>query len=256
MKIRQLSSAVGQPDGRQNLTTFVINDRVAIDAGCLGYLSPLEKQRQIEHVLLTHSHIDHVGSLPIFLDNVYQPGNACPTIYANAFVLECLARDFFNDRIWPDLIRVSSEQTAFLKMVTLGAEIVIEVDELRITPVAVDHIVPTFGLIVEDETSAVAFVADSGPTDRIWELANSTPNLRAVFLECSFPNDLQWLAVKTKHLSPQLFREELAKLRVPVQVIAIHLKNGHYAAVLEQLRDLQLPSLQIGGADHEWDFGV
>lgn len=254
MKIRLVGSAVGVPDGRQNLTTYLVGEHVAIDAGGLGLVSPVERQKNIDHVFLSHSHIDHVATLPIFLDNVFVPGPRCPYIYASESVQECLQRDFFNERIWPDLTRISTEESAFFRNVALHAEQPVQVAGLTITPVPVDHVVPTFGFVIDDGTAAVVIVSDSGPTERIWQFANTLPHLRAVFVECSFPNALEWLAVKTKHLTPSLLERELQKLMRPAAVFAVHIKSGYYNTVESELRTAQLPHVRIAGADAEWDF--
>jgi ribonuclease BN (tRNA processing enzyme) len=251
VKIRQVGSAVGLTDGRQHLTTFLINDFIAVDAGCLGYLSPVSLQRQIKHVFLSHCHIDHIGSLPIFLDNVFSPGPECPHVYANSFTLRCLHDDIFNERIWPDLGRISEEHQPFLQIRQLQDEQPVFVGDLRVTPIPVDHVVPTHGFLIEDESTAVMIVSDTGPTDRIWEIANQTPRLAAIFLECSFPNSMEWLAVRTKHLSPNLFQQEISKFRGTAQIIAVHIKAAQHSEVVQELSTLNLPSLAIGGGDFE-----
>ena len=89
------------------------------------------------------------------------------------------------------------------------------------TPVAVDHVVPTMGFLVEDSTAAVLlFAGDTGPTETIWNVANLTPRLRGVFLEGAFPNSKQWLADLAKHLTPQTFQTELEKLQRQVRILA------------------------------------
>lgn len=254
MRIRQIGSAVGKADGHQNLTSFLINDVIAIDAGCLGYLSPVEDQLAVKHVFLSHSHIDHVGSLPCFLDNVYQPGADCPTLYASKSVLESLRRDFFNDRIWPNLERIAETGT-FFQTRELSSESPVSVAGLKITPIDVNHVVPTHGFLVQEPLGkSVLFVSDSGPTDRIWEVANAIPGLHTVFLECSFPDSMQELALKTKHLSPALFQREVAKLHRQVQVVAVHIKTGFHEKVIRELQQLGLQNLQIGGGDHVWEI--
>lgn len=256
MRIRQIGSAVGVVDGHQNLTSFVINDVIAIDAGCLGFLSPLKEQQAVKHVFLSHSHIDHVGSLPCFLDNIYQPDSRCPVLYSSKAVLESLRQDLFNDRIWPNLERISSPESAFFQTHELMSERPVSVAGLTVTPIDVNHVVPTHGFLVQESSGkAVLFVSDSGPTDRIWEIANSTPGLQYVFLECSFPNSMEWLALKTKHLSPALFQREIAKLQRKVQIVAVHIKTSFHDVVIQELRELGLKNLQIGGGDQVWETG-
>ncbi|MFN8707487.1 MAG: 3',5'-cyclic-nucleotide phosphodiesterase [Planctomyces sp.] len=251
MKIRQLGSTTGLPDSRQHLTTFLINDCVAVDAGCLGYVSPVSLQRKIEHVFISHCHIDHIGSLPVFLDNVYSPRPECPHIYAGEYTLKCLETDIFNERVWPDLGRIAAEEQPFMQMHQLHNELPVYVAGMKVTPISVNHVVPTFGFLIEDESTAVMFVSDTGPTDRIWEIANSTPGLSAIFLECSFPDDLEWLASKTKHLSPNLFQQEISKFKGNAQIIAVHIKAAQHETVTQELMQMKLPQLTIGGCDFE-----
>lgn len=254
MKIRLIGSTVGVNDGRQHLTSYLVNDRVAVDAGGLGFLSPLELQKQVTHVLLSHSHIDHLASLPIFLDNVYVPGPTCPTIHASQTTLDCLTGDIFNERIWPDVARISREESMFVRLQPIAAGQTLSLEGLRIEPVDVDHIVPTLGFFLSDDRDTILIVSDTGPTDQVWERANACPNLRMVFLECSFANSLEWLALKTKHLTPRLFGAELDKLRARVPVVAVHIKASQYDTVATELRALGRAEVIVGGADREWTF--
>lgn len=247
MKVHIVPSSVGESSRHQILATYLINDSVAIDAGVLGLLSPLEAQRRVRHVFLSHSHLDHLATLPIFIDNVYVHGPDSPSVWASPQVLETLQRDLFNDRLWPDMIRLSGEESPFLKLETLSAEQPVEVEGLRITPIELKHVVPAFGFLVEElaTKAAVLFVSDTGPTERIWEIANRTPGLKGVFLEASFPNSMRWLADKAAHLTPELFRNELTKLKQSVPVHVIHVKLAFEALILDELRALQLPNLLV-----------
>lgn len=247
MKVHIVPSSVGESSRHQIMATFIVNDSVAIDAGVLGLLSPLEAQRRVRHVFLSHSHLDHLATLPIFIDNVYVPGPDCPSVWGSPQVLETLQRDFFNDRLWPDMIRLSGEGFPFLRLETLSAEQPVEVEGLRITPIELEHVVPAFGFLVEELATKVAvlFVSDTGPTERIWEVANQTPGLQGIFLEASFPNSMRWLADKAAHLTPELFRDELAKLKRPVPTHVIHVKLAFEAQIFDELRALQLPNLVV-----------
>jgi cAMP phosphodiesterase len=242
-------STVGQStggDGHQFLMSTLINESVVIDAGSIGFVSPLDVQRRVRHVFLSHCHMDHIASLPIFLDNIYAPGPDCPTVYGSEEALNTIRRDIFNGRVWPDLVELSTPDSPFLQMETLQSGTTIEVDSLRITPIELQHVVPTMGFIVEDKDSAMALVSDTGPTSEIWQVANRTTNLKAVFLEASFPTHLDWLAEETMHLTPRLLAEELKKLRRPARVIAVHIKAAHREEVDRELRELSIPKLEVG----------
>src|SRR5258708_7240345 len=99
---------------------------------------PLTRQLAIQHVLLSHSHIDHVATLPIFLDNVFSPHRECPKVYASRHVWDCLSRDLFNDRLWADLSGITLEEGQFFTPVELQSESTFQISGLSITPVSVN----------------------------------------------------------------------------------------------------------------------
>ena len=254
MKLTLIESSVGPGRRQQILASYLVNDEVVIDAGSVGFFSPLDVQKRIRHVFISHSHIDHVASLPIFVDNVYQQGPDCPTIHASRHTLKCLQSDIFNDRLWPDMVRLSMQESPFLRFSDIETEIAVEVGGVSVTPVLLDHLVPTFGFVISDEDSAIAIVSDTSPTDRVWEVINQTPNLKAVFLEASFPNNMEWLAERAMHLTPSLFAAELAKLEHDVPVIAVHIKTAYDHQVRSELQALNLPQVEIAEPGRAYDF--
>lgn len=254
MEIRLVGSSDSNREGHHFLTSFLVDNHIAVDAGSIGCIAPFEIQRKIKHVFLSHSHIDHIASLPIFLDNVFTDGIECPTVYGNESVLDSLRSDIFNDRVWPDLERLSSPEAPFLKMVTLKSEQPVQIGETTVTPVHVDHAVPTFGFIIEAKRSAVAIISDTAPTDRIWEVANATPNLKAVILEASFPNVMHSLAEKAAHLTPAMFAHEISKLERDVRVLAVHIKPAFHREIVDELHACGIERLEIAASSIDYHF--
>jgi ribonuclease BN (tRNA processing enzyme) len=254
MKIRILPSSFDSSGDKQYLTTYLINEAVAIDAGSIGMYGNVADQRRISHVFLTHSHADHLSSLPIFLENTYEEGEDCVTLYGHPDVLQTLSRDVFNDRIWVDYARIGSEDSPFVRFAALEEETAVQVENVRITPVQVDHVVTTFGYIVEDESAAVVFGGDSGPTNRIWEIARGFGNLKAAFIEATFPEELRELALRMGHLTPDLLRMEVAKLPESTSIIATHIKPKYQETVIKELKSLELKQLDIGASSKEYVF--
>jgi cAMP phosphodiesterase len=254
VKVLLVPSAVSTADSYQYATAYVVNDSLAVDAGCLGYYGSAQDQARIRHVLISHTHIDHVASLPIFVENAYEGKRDCVTVHGSDTVLDCLRTDLFNNRLWPDFLALSPPNAPFLRLAALEAGKTVELEGLRITPIPVNHVVPTLGFVIEDETAAVVMASDTGPTDEIWRRANETPNLRAVFLEACFPNDRQWLADVSKHLTPLSFAEEVRKLQRPVPVYAVHIKARFRARVVQELHALGLPNVLIGEFGRPYTF--
>lgn len=254
MKIRLLGSSVHDTAHRQYVTSYLINGTVGIDAGSTGFYGSPQEQEAVEQVFLTHSHIDHTASLPVFVENAWTPTEGCPTIYGSRETLHAVQKHIFNDVIWPDFVALSRNMPPFLRLSPIEPEMPVEAARLRITPVPVNHVVPTFGYVVSDGKSAVVFGADSGPTHRIWEVAHQTPNLRAVFLEACFPNSLNGLATASLHLTPEMFAGEVAKMPAGIRVIAIHIKVRYREQVIRELEALGLPNLEIGECERDYEF--
>ncbi len=257
MKITLVPSSVSERGEQQHqyLTSYLINDTLAVDAGSLGLMTTPAEQTRVQHVLISHTHIDHVGSLPIFVENIYESGTPeSVTIYGSETALASLRKDIFNDRIWPDFVGLSTPEDPFLKLQQLEAEKTIELEGLRITPIPVSHVVPTFGFLIQDKQAAILIVSDTGPTEVIWKRANGVRNLKAVFLEATFPNNLAWLADVSKHLTPSLFAAEVRKLKKQVAVIAVHIKARHRDEVVKELEALDIPGLEIGRFGRAYTF--
>ncbi|OYW24900.1 MAG: hypothetical protein B7Z55_00875, partial [Planctomycetales bacterium 12-60-4] len=99
VRIQLLRSTTNHTGNLQFAMSYAINDTVAIDAGSLGFQS-LERQQQIQHLFLSHCHLDHINSLPLWLDNIFQPTPAAPAVYAGAFTWKTIKSDLMNDRVW------------------------------------------------------------------------------------------------------------------------------------------------------------
>lgn len=244
MKVMLVPSAIAAGP-RQYLTTFIVDDRVAIDAGSLGYFGSPAEQARIRHVFLTHAHIDHLGSLPIYLENVSDNSTACPTIHGTEDVLDVVRRDLLNDRLFPDFVRLSREGPELVKLQSIVPGQPMCIDRLCLTAVPLNHVVPTVGYIIDDGQASIAIVTDTAESDAIWEVCNRTANLRAVFLELTFPRSMTWLAEISKHLTPAGFASEVAKLKKNVTVYAIHVKARFYDQVAAELAELHLPNVRL-----------
>jgi ribonuclease BN (tRNA processing enzyme) len=256
VKVTLVPSTVSTADQEpgQFLSSYVFNDSLVVDAGSIGFWG-LVQQLRVRHVLISHTHMDHLASLPVFLENVYNPAGDVPvTIHGSAAVLDGLQRDVFNDRVWPDFISLTTRETPFLQLALLEPYKPVELEGLRITPVPVDHTVPTQGFIVEDQNGAVVLSADTGPTKEIWERANQVANLKAVFLEATFPNAHAVLARISKHLTPALFALEVQKLKPGTPLFAVHLKAKHYEVVARELEALGLANLKLAEYGKTYEF--
>jgi len=256
VKITLLPSTVGDPspDQHQYATSVLINETVVIDAGSIGFVGSAQEQARIRHILLSHSHIDHVGSLPIFVENAFEAGRQGVTVHGNNHVLDALQRDLFNDRIWPDFILLSRGENRFLTLSLIEPGETCVLEGLTITATPMTHVVPTQGYILSDSQATVAIFSDTGPTEEVWRQLNALPRLDAVFVECCFPEALTWLAEVSLHLTPRLLAGELAKLKRATRVIAVHLKARFRTEIIGELARI-LPGVEIGRFGVPYCFG-
>jgi len=254
MRITIVGSTTDRPSPRQFAASYLINDTIAIDAGTLGLMASIERQRAVDHVFLSHAHLDHVASLAIFIDNVYRCDPTAPTIYASQFTHDCLMQDMFNDRLWPDLQRLSQQESPFVRFQSFEDGSSVVIGDITVHAVALDHVIPCLAFIVEDAESAIAIVSDTGPTEAIWRALRAQTTLSAVFLEAAFPNSMEWLATASAHLTPRKFLHEYRKLDRDVPVYAVHIKPAFYEEVVADLESLNIPQLQISQPNVAYQF--
>jgi ribonuclease BN (tRNA processing enzyme) len=237
MELRVLGCSGGEAEG-ERLTGLLINGVVAIDAGSLTGALRVDEQIKIRHVFITHSHLDHICTLPFFTKNVFGHVKDPVVIHALPETLDVLRRHLFNDELWPDFSVIPSPDNPIIRYVEIEPETTYEVEGLRITPVRVNHLVPCVGYRVEDGQDAFIFTSDTTTTDRVWEVANATPNLRLLITEASFPNHQRWLAEASKHLTPDMLGDELKKLKPKIVVGVYHLTPGDKPEMLPELEAL------------------
>ena len=238
MKLRVLGCYGGNVP-EHGMTSFLVNDSLCLDAGWVSGALSLREQVKVKDVVISHSHLDHTCSLPFLIDNNFSSPGFTLRIYAIPEVIASMKNHLFNNHTWPDFTCLPNDLTPVLKLIEVIPEEPFRVNGLTIRPVAVDHIVPTTGFIVEDKTGAVAYSSDTAPTGRFWELVNKTRGLKAVITETSFPNELQDLANVSGHMTPQTLDLELKKLKRDVPVYIYGCKPRHLALIRKQVRALK-----------------
>ena len=254
MKIRLLSSSFTDPSELQCLTSLLVNDHLLIDAGSAGFALSSQQLARVNHIFISHAHMDHIASLPGLLDTCLGLGLKPPEIWANAHTIAILRQMIFNNQVWPDFLSITQENGQPLVPLHQFHDLEpIRVNDLTITPVPVHHVIPTHGFLIESATATTLISSDTGPTDAIWQLANQRPRLDAVILEVSFTNQMQPLARRACHLTPELFGLELAKIKThSPRVFAVHIKPWLKEEITGQRAQLGLKHLEIMRPGHEY----
>lgn len=247
--------ASGRANEAQRLTCFLIDDRVTVDAGSIGIALNDAQRRTVRDVIVTHPHMDHIASLPIFVDDLFGELEQPIRIYATEEVIELLKRDVFNDNVYPRFDQLKNERGRVMDYVPFEPGKEFKVAHLTVTAVPVNHIVPTVGLLVSDGQTTVAFSSDTAETEEFWKIVSRAPHLEALFIEASFPNSMRQLAEASKHLTPAMLRDELRKLsHNGMDILAVHLKAVYRETIAGELAELGMDNLSVmqTGRIYEW----
>ena len=253
MRVRVLGCSGGSAPGH-HLSCYLLNDVVAIDAGSLTASLSLDEGLGIGHVVLTHAHLDHHGELPFFIDNVFGHIDEPIVVYATDPVVDGLEQHIFNDVIWPDFTKLPSPEKPTLRFQRVEAEKSFAIGSLNLTPVRVNHLTPTVGFLVEEGSSAIVHTSDTGPTERVWEVASRHDSVQAIITEISFSNEDEALARASGHMTPAMMAVELRKLTREIPVLITHTKPGHVERIRKQLDALGLENVELLEEGREYTF--
>jgi ribonuclease BN (tRNA processing enzyme) len=258
VKIKLLPStfdAEGCASPEQRLSCFVVDGCVAIDAGSIAIGLNEGERARLRDVVVTHPHMDHVATLPIFVDDLFGFLEEPVRVHATAEVCALLERDIFNGTVYPPFQNFDNGRTRVMEFVPFRTGEEFGVAHLKFKAVTVSHIVPTVGLIVSDGARTVAFSSDTSATEEFWEMVNREPRLDALLIEASFPDSLAKLAEVSGHLTPAALGLELRKLaHKDPDILAMHLKPSFRRQLIEELEALGVPRLTAmePGRVYEW----
>jgi ribonuclease BN (tRNA processing enzyme) len=238
MRLRVLGCS-GSIGGQHNRTTsFLVDHDILVDAGTgVGDLS-LAELTPIDHIFITHSHLDHVDSIAFFLDSVgaLRPGPV--TVYATGPTIEILKKNLFNWDIWPDFTAIPTPEEPWLRYREVSVGEVITLGTRRITVLPAIHTVPAVGYHLDSGKASLVFTGDTGPNDALWPIVNRIENLKFLIIETAFSDRDRRLAELALHLCPAMLGEELAKLEREAEVYITHLKPSEIELTMQEIDEL------------------
>ncbi len=235
MKLTVLGCSGGIGSGRHT-TSLLVDDDVLIDAGSGLTTLDFEQLVKIDHVFLTHAHLDHVLGLPLLLDSVGDLRGTPVAVHALPEVLDVLAKHLFNWQLWPDFREIPSKAAPWLRFEPLGFGEALTLKGRTFRPLPVNHVVPACGLHLATQAGSLVFSGDTTHSEDFIKALNAIPDLRHLIIETSFENDLVDIARASKHHWPDSLAEELSALTVQPEVWITHLKPGNEAAIMNELR--------------------
>jgi ribonuclease BN (tRNA processing enzyme) len=249
MKVRVLGCSGAIAQGCRT-TAFLIDADTLVDAGTgVGDLQ-IEEMLAIEHVLLTHSHLDHVAALPLMLDAVaarrLASGGRSLQVHALPGTIAALKAHIFNDVIWPDFSRIPSDRAPLIRFVPFEIGEVVQLPGKCVEVLPAVHTVPAVGFAIARDAAAPhwVFSGDTGRNPAFWRRINQL-NVAQLVIETAFSNREAELAQKSQHLAPVLLAEELRHIR-PGSAYPIHIthtKPAETDQIADEVRRLEAGAL-------------
>ncbi|MBI1363925.1 MAG: MBL fold metallo-hydrolase [Proteobacteria bacterium] len=230
MKLRVLGCDGGRGQGYYS-TGLLLDDTVLIDAGTILSALTVEEALKITDIFLTHSHLDHICELPYLLDATFDMRREPLRIHAQKETIDVLMKHIFNWVVWPDFSKLPTPERGQFTIHEIKPGKAYQAGGLNLTPIEVNHTIPTVGYKIADKQASIVFTGDTGPTKRIWDVANESADLKAVIVDLSFAIKEQYVANVSKHMTADDLANELKKLNVDCDVYAFHYKVGQATTV-------------------------
>lgn len=235
MKIRILGCSGGIGGRHLRTTSILVDNDILIDCGTGVADLSIAELAQIDHVFLTHSHMDHIACLPLMIDTVGDMRNRALTVHALPATAEILRAHIFNWAVWPDFSEIPSSKKPWLAFESIEVGQRVELDGRRIVPLPANHTVPAVGYLLDSGRVSLAFSGDTGPCPALWQAVNAIDNLKTLIIETAFSNRERKLAEASRHLCPSMLLEELRYLQSQPEIFITHLKPGQIELTMEEI---------------------
>jgi len=237
MKIRILGCSGGIGGRNLRTTSMLVDHDVLVDCGTGVADLSIAELAQIDHVFITHSHLDHIACLPLLIDTVGDMRQKPLTVHATDATLEILRSHIFNWAIWPDFSEIPNEEAPFMRYASLRVGETVTLGERKFTPIPANHTVPAVGYHLDSGQASLVFSGDTGPCPELWRTVNKIRNLRYLIIETAFSNRERQLARVSLHLCPDMLAEELANLQREAEIFITHLKPGQTELTMQEIFD-------------------
>lgn len=237
MRLRILGCSGGIGGRHLRTTSMLLDHDVLIDAGTGVSDLSLAELSLIDHIFVTHSHLDHISSIPFLVDTVGGMRANPVTVYAQSATIEVMRNHVFNWSIWPDFTQLPTVDKPFMRFepIQIGQEI--DIKGRKITALPANHVVPAVGFHLDSGNASLVFSGDTTTNDALWKLVNKINNLKYLIIETAFCNREKQLAILSKHLCPSMLAEELAKLERNAEIFISHLKPGEIELTMQEIEE-------------------
>jgi 3',5'-cyclic-nucleotide phosphodiesterase len=234
----QVLGCAGGIGGRERFTTcLLVDDDILLDAGTGLTNLALDRLLRIDHVFITHAHLDHVSGLAFLLDAVQGKRSAPVTVHATDKVIAALKKHLFNWVLWPDFAAIPDAQNAILRWEPLETGGTIELGGRTILSMAVNHTVGSAAYRVRNDADGFLFTGDMASTPELWAALKNEQRLSKVIVDCSFVNADRRIADLSLHFCPRALLDDIAAVDRAIEFLIYHLKPGYEDRIMRELAD-------------------
>ena len=236
MEIQILGAHLAELKGAR-LTSLLVDDVLAVDAGGLTSALTLPEQKKIDTVLLTHHHFDHTRDLVTLAANAGYYWRKQLVVYAPRYTLDIVSNCLLDGKIYANFLEYPSKEKPTLIFEAIEAYGRRAVAGYDVLAVPAKHSVPAVGYqITYSDGKSFFYTGDTtAGISESWQ--HISPQL--LITEVAGPNKFEDWLKKAGHLCPRLLREELIQFRrlkryLP-RVIVVHIGNPYEQEIREEV---------------------
>ena len=235
MKLTVLGCSGGIGGARSRTTAFLADDDILIDCGTgVGDLE-FDALCRIDHIFITHAHLDHIVSIPFLVDAVGDCRTTPMTVYATEETLRILHAHIFNWLVWPDFTSIPDRHRSFLRFTPIKVGESVSLGSRTITALPAHHTVPAVGYCLDSGAGKLLYSGDTAYCRELIDVINATTGLHHLIIETAFSNEQHGLALASRHLCPSMLATMLDEIHVTPEVHISHLKPGCNDRIMDQI---------------------
>lgn len=237
MQLRVLGCSGGIGENLRT-SSFLVDDDILLDAGTgVGDLS-LQEMSRLQHIFLTHSHMDHIASIPLLVDTLFSDLQQPLVIHAQQATIDSFKKHIFNWDIWPDFTELPSKDSPVITFEAMQPGDTVVLADRCIEMIEVNHTVPAVAYSVKQGEQVLVYSGDTSSNDTLWPVLNEYKHIDLLIIESAFANHDIELAKLARHFCPDLLAADLKKLKHRPKLGISHLKPGEETLIMDECRAL------------------
>lgn len=221
--------------GARRTISLLLDDDILVDAGSGAGDLTLERMASLEHIFLTHAHLDHSGFVPLLADAAAYLRQRPLNVHALPETIAALKKNMLNGELWPDYSVLPSADNPYIRFVPLQVGSTVRLGERRITPLPACHSIPAVGYRLDSGAASFVYSGDTTDCEGFWAALNRIDNLRYLMIETTLLNAAGPAAARSGHLTAELLAHGLARLQRPVQLLIAHMEPGREERTMQEI---------------------